>query len=246
MRDFEESTLWRMSAYERARAQMDAQAAISGQSTMLPSTLMAELERIQSNPTSDDVLEVIAACVRQREPALLLMKLDPFVWAVTLFPQQHLYHSPQEVSELEARAGLTKLTLLSAERPGVRPPYGHLQQDRVAAPEKYHPLDELLWAMALHGPRSMVLNEIGGRAAYRVAPGRSDDLPPLRGALGPAVLRLRGETVSLREMSRWPGLGLERASRLLNGLYLAGSLMVTRSHPAAREEPQPNWLTRRR
>lgn len=245
MRDFEESTLWRMSAYERVRGQMDAQAAISGQSTMLPSTLMAELERIQSHPASDDVLEIIAACVRQREPALLMMRMDPFVWAVTLFPQQHLYHSPQEVAELEQRAGLAKLTLLSAERPGVRP-FGHVLQERVAAPEKYHPLDELLWAMALHGPRATLLTEIGGRAAYRVAPGRSDDLPPLRGALGPAVVRLRGETASLREMSRWPGLGLERASRLLNGLYLSGSLMVTRSHPAAREEPQPGWLNRRR
>ena len=32
-------------------------------------------------------------------------------------------------------------------------------------------------------------------------------------------------------------VGLERASRLLNALYLASNLIVTRSHPAARPEP---------
>ena len=30
---------------------------------------------------------------------------------------------------------------------------------------------------------------------------------------------------------------VERASRLLNALYLCGALMVTRSHPAARHAP---------
>jgi hypothetical protein len=35
----------------------------------------------------------------------------------------------------------------------------------------------------------------------------------------------------------WPGMTVERASRLLNALYLTGGLMITRSHPAARDEP---------
>ena len=38
-------------------------------------------------------------------------------------------------------------------------------------------------------------------------------------------------------MAHWPGLSVERASRLLNALYLTGALMVTRSHLMARGEP---------
>jgi len=34
----------------------------------------------------------------------------------------------------------------------------------------------------------------------------------------------------------WPGMSIERASRVLNALYLASSLMVTRTHPAARHQ----------
>ena len=48
---------------------------------------------------------------------------------------------------------------------------------------------------------------------------------------------LRRESVSLREISQWPGLTLERASRLLNALYLASGLLITRSNAAARNEP---------
>jgi hypothetical protein len=37
-------------------------------------------------------------------------------------------------------------------------------------------------------------------------------------------------------MAAWPGMSAERASRLLNALYLVGGLMVMRTHPAARDE----------
>ena len=52
-----------------------------------------------------------------------------------------------------------------------------------------------------------------------------------------AMHRLQRESVSLRDLAGWPGMSLERASRLLNALYLTGGLMLTRSHPAARDEP---------
>ena len=55
------------------------------------------------------------------------------------------------------------------------------------------------------------------------------------GALGSAVERLRRESVSLKTIAGWPGMSAERASRLLNALYLASELMITRSHPAARD-----------
>ncbi len=56
------------------------------------------------------------------------------------------------------------------------------------------------------------------------------------GAMGAAAERLRREAASLREIASWPGMTTERASRLLNALYLCESLMVTRTHPAARDE----------
>jgi hypothetical protein len=41
----------------------------------------------------------------------------------------------------------------------------------------------------------------------------------------------------LRGIASWPGMDAERAARLVNALYLAGSLMVTRTAAAARPEP---------
>jgi hypothetical protein len=58
------------------------------------------------------------------------------------------------------------------------------------------------------------------------------------GALRSAAARLRLETVALSTISLWPGMSVERASRLLNGLYLVSALLVTRAHPAARAEPR--------
>ena len=158
------------------------------------------------------------------------------VWPVTLFPAQRLYHSPRDMA-LASEDGLVTLTVLTTEPPGVRPP-GHKMYERIAHAEHYHELAPLLWAVALHGPRRVVLDEIGGRAAYRYAHMRSmDDRLSLPGALGGAIQRLRRESVSLRELAGWPGMSVERASRLLNALYLASALLVTHTHPAARTEP---------
>jgi hypothetical protein len=110
--------------------------------------------------------------------------------------------------------------------------------ERVGRAEHYRPLKPLLWAMALHGPRRTVLAEIGGHAAYRATLNK-ESRPPAGGALEPAAERLRRESASLRDMARWPGMSPERAARLLNALYLASGLMVLRTHPSARPEPQP-------
>lgn len=242
MSDFDGSTLWRVSDYERMRESSEAHGAMAGAGpTLLPTTLLADLRQLQRDPTTDDVLEVMAACLRHREAALLYLEYGDFVLPVTLFPAQRLYHSPRDVSQLIATAGLSTLKLISAERPGVRPP-GHTMHERVAAADKYRPLEPLLWAVALYGPRNTLLKEIGGRAAYRLAPGRAVEQPSLPGAIAPAVLRLRQDAVSLREMAGWPGLSIERASRMLNALYLTDALMVSRSHPAARSEPT-SWRT---
>ena len=102
--------------------------------------------------------------------------------------------------------------------------------------------------MALHGPRTTLLTEISGRVAYRLVSSSTNEPPPSIGALASAVARLRNDAASLRDVAGWPGLSIERASRLLNALYLTGALMVSRSHPAARSEPLNwrSWLGRRR
>ena len=248
MQDEDHSTLWRISAFERLRAGgADGGPMGIAPSTMLPSTLQSELDRLHAHADTDDVLEVMAACLRHRESALLYVGMAPYVWSVTLFPIQGIYHARRDVADPVMAEGLGRLKLISAERPIVRPP-GHWLHERVSAHDKYHPMSELVWEVALRGPRATLLTEISGRTAYRLAPGRGEDRPVPSGAIASAIVRLRKETGSLREMTSWPGMSLERASRLLNALYLTDSLIVMRTHPRARKEPM-DWgrlLGRRR
>ena len=236
VRDFEDSTLWRVSEFERVRqrsggsgfARLDAR-------SVLGTTLLADLRRLDADGSSDDVLEVAAACMRHREPALLYLQYDALVWPVTLFPAQLLYHSPRDLSQARP-AALARLTLLGTEAPGVRPP-GHWMHERVAQAAHYHALQPLLWMLAIDGPRARLLAEIAGTTAYRALRHPAEAGLTFGGALVPAIERLHRETVSLRTISRWPGMSVERACRLLNGLYLSSALLATRAHPAARPVP---------
>ncbi len=237
MRDFDESTLWRVSEFERVRT-------LTGESgftplqgaTVLPETLLGELQHLEQMGEGKDVLEVITACLRHREAALLCLQYEGLVWPVTVFPTQMLYHSPRDLALAEG-AGLMHMGLLSVEPPGVRPP-GHVLYERVAQSEHYRPLLPLLWSLALAGPRIDLLIEISGTVAYRAIKSPADDGLSLSGALGSAAERLRRGTVALGTIAQWPGMNVERASRLLNGLYLASALLATRTHPAARPAPQ--------
>jgi hypothetical protein len=238
MRDFEESTLWRVSAFERVRRETGTSGFMSleGRSTLLSSTLLADLRAAEDQSSGrSEVLEAMAASLRHREPLLVLLRYEDVVWPVTLFPQHMLYHSPRDMTEAPAQ-GLATLEVLAAEPPGVRAP-GHWMHERVAQAAHYRALLPLLWRIALYGPRYALLADIGGTAAYRVVPSPHGERPPAPGALGASIERLRRESDSLREIAAWPGMGLERASRMLNALYLASSLLTTRSHPAARSEP---------
>jgi len=234
MDEFDATMLWRISAFQREReAHPDTNPfAADARPTLLPTTLLADLQQLQGDSANGDVLEVIAACIRHREAALLYLAYGAHVWPVTLFPREFVYHSPRDVTQLGGGVGLAKLALISAEPPHVRPP-GDTMSERIANPQRYRPMEELLWAVALHGPRSIVLSEIGGRVAYKLVSGGLREVPSSLGALRPAVERLRQEAAPLRDIAGWPGMSLSRASRLLNALYLTGALMLSRSHPSA-------------
>jgi hypothetical protein len=250
MRDFDDSTLWRISEYERFRAE-------SGQSgfgrkdsaTVLPTTLVAELSQLQRQQRSNDALEVVAACTRQRESALILLRHRDLVWPLTLFPRSNLYHLRRPFID-ELAAGSRDLEVISVEPAGLRPP-GHLMHERIADGSGYRHLPPLLWALAMHAPRVNVLDDIAGRAAYRVSAEFVDEGIMLAGALGPTLRRLRSEIASLKEMATWPGMDRERAARVLNGIYLLGGLIVLRSHSAARHDTSVDrrlldWVRSRR
>ena len=240
MRDFLDSTLWRISAYERMRLERSSSVfAQLGEPTLLPTTLLTDLRHLESRREDGDVLEILAACMRHRQSALICLQYDDLVWPVTVFPSELVYHSPRDMT-LATADGLAALKVLSCDAPGMRPP-GHWMHERVGRMEHYHPLKPLLWNLALNGPRSELLSEIAGNAAYRVTLSREDRLLA-PGALGPAADRLRSESASLRDIARWPGMSTDRACRLLNALYLTSALMVMRSHPAAR--PEGSMLSR--
>jgi hypothetical protein len=235
MRDFDDSTLWDVSEFERVRRESGGSGFVGlGRQTVLPTTLLADLRRIGSDSRSADALEVVAACMRHRESALLCLQHESLVWPVTVFPMQGLYHSPRDMAQATP-AGWAGLKLLGTEPPGVRAP-GHWMHERVAHADHYRPLAPLLWRLALHGPRSALLAEIAGPAAYRFVASRLEDVPRPTGAIGSAMDRMRHESVSLRQIATWPGMSTERASRLLNALYLASALIVSRATPAAHEE----------
>lgn len=235
MRDFDDPELWRISDYERMRMNTGTSGYMKLEGpTVLPTTLMAELHRLDERNAADDTLEVMAACMRQREAALLYLQHGDYVWPVTLFPVQMLYHSPREMAATTVER-LDDLKLINIEPPGVRPP-GHWMYERVGQAAHYRPLLQLLWLVALRGPRRELLAEVSGTAAYRAVKNPATENLTAPGALAPALQKLRREAASLRDIASWPGMSVERASRLINALYVAQCLMMTRTHPAARDE----------
>lgn len=243
MRDFDDSTLWRISAYERMRAETGHSGFASlGQRSVLPTTLHAELSHLEQGPLAGDVLEVVAACIRHRESALVLLRLHGLVWPLTLFPRQDLAHLPRPLLPALAQ-GTRDLAIVAVEPPGLRPP-GHPQHERIGDPAGYQPLHPLAWGLALHGPRATLLGPLRGRLAFRLVADFPTEGIALAGALGPALRRLRTEVASLDGIARWPGMDLERAARLLNGVYLQGGLRLMHHHPAARPgaDAETSWL----
>ena len=231
MHDNASPALWRISEFDRQRSAEATHAGLARQ-TVLPSTLRAELRLLERRREGADALEVVAACVRLREPALIILQCDGVVWPITLFPMQMLYHSPRHLALASARE-IKQFKVIDVQPPGVRPP-GHWMHERVADAERYHPMTPALWMLALQGPRSTLLHEISGTAAYRALRDPSVFELPAPGALAPAIERLHRESLPLSRIAGGPGMSTARACRLLNALYLTSNLIVSRAHHAAR------------
>lgn len=241
MQGFASSTLWRVSTLHAA-LNSGLTSTVAGHSTsdVMAGGLLGRLRQLQANPHDEDLLALVMACIRHGEAMTLFLEHGPWVWPLTVYPVSRLYHSPRDVSDLGKPDALSRLRLIGAARPALKDPARAWVQDE-AVLVKLRPLNPLLGALALHGARWALLDEINGRTAYRVVSAGTADLPPLSGAVAGALQRLRRETLSLRALARSPGMDLERACRLLNALYLCGALIVTRSHPSARAQPKGWW-----
>ncbi len=245
LRDFDESTLWQVNAFPRPRAETTGSGFGPVRSVMLPSALIAALSQLESRQTSLPILEVLAACVRHRENALILLRLGGLVWPLTLFPQHNLHHLPRSIIA-SLRENGRDLAVIAVEPAGLHPPR-HGQVERMSEGPGCRVNQPLLWAMAMYAPFSGLVAGIGGRAAYKITADTSDD-GLAGGTVKFSLQRLRHDIASLHDVAAWPGMGIERAARLLNGAYLQGGLRILRTHPAARDEAlagaREPWLRR--
>ncbi len=224
------STLWRLSEFEQQYRTRSTAAGTLGNSLLMPSSLLGELGALERRECESDVVEVLAACRRTQEAALIFLRLDELIWPITLFPAEGVYHSRHDLLEAFGPAPLN-LSVLAVEAANLKPPVLHARE-RGDQAEFFRPLQPALWQLALCSPTQGLLREIGGPAAYRALRSLSTDRLQAPGALGHAAERLHREAAALRH-----GMSVERGVRLLNALYLTSNLLVSRSHPLARAEP---------
>jgi hypothetical protein len=229
----EAADLMRVSEFERqqnGRLRIDdAEAGATRLSALNPS-LMQDLLRFEPGQgESLDLLQVLAASLRHGRPLLLHLQMVYRVIPLTIWPAERQAQSALPLAQLlELR--LPELRVLRVEPAPARAADGSESPSAEQAPE---PLAPLLWELALRGSRASLLPEIAGVAAYRAVPGTDLQQLDLTGSLAAAVARLRQQPTPLREIAGWAAFDRERAIRLLNGLYLLGSLMISRTHPAA-------------
>ncbi len=206
---------------------------LSALSSFSPS-LMQDLMRFERLSDQRELIEVLAACVRHTQAVAVRLAWDGHELTLTVFPQQRLVHCPMAMDQFLSTE-LAALRVLRVLPAALRPP-GDLALARVGNPAFYAPLAPLLWAVALRGARSELLPELSGPAAFRVAPALHLGGLSLPAAMEDCINWLRQRSVNAREVADWHGIGRERASRLLNALYLQSGLIVSRTHPAATNE----------
>ncbi|MGD9835192.1 MAG: hypothetical protein AB7U92_20760 [Piscinibacter sp.] len=194
-----------------------------------------------------DLLEVVACCLRLREPLLLSVVVDGWVWPLTLYPGAWMYRAPVDWRKAPP-AGLWAARLLACEPPAVDAPVLARRGRARQFPPCHYPLGGLLWSLALLGPRQGLLGALAGQEFFRVfETEREPDATRPSGALGSVVTRLLAVPATLAEIARWPGMDPMRAARLLNGLYLQGRLVADDGplnpddeHPSAWSDTVPS------
>jgi len=227
-----EPELMRASAYQRYLDELrTASGGISTRISQLSPSLKADLLRFGDDGGASEVVEVMAACVRHGKRVTIHIQTGERVVPLTVFAQERLVHCPMAPDELLGKPMLD-LKVMHVEPALLQPP-GEANATLVGAEQSHYPLAPLLWELAMRGLRRELLPEITGPAVYRVAPGLEIDALPATGALTPAIQRLARQGATLKELADWPGMDRERATRLLNALYLQSGLIVSRSHPDA-------------
>lgn len=197
-------------------------------------SLLADLPRCEQPGGGYEVVEVVAACVRHSTRLTIHLQCSEWVLPLTIFPRERLAHCPIGLNELAERH-LSMARVMHLEPAVLRPP-GDPLHGLIGDRHLYHLLAPLLWELALRGPRPGLLPEIAGPAVYRVAPSLELDELAVTGVLKAAIARLRLQSIPLNGIAAWPAFDRERASRLLNALYLQAGLIVSRSHPDASGE----------
>ena len=236
---FGEPELMRASAYRRYLDEMDAkldQASLaSARISELSPSLRADLYRFEMEDGGTGVVDVMAACVRHAKRVTMHLQCGAHVVPLTVFPQEHLVHCPIDIGELIGKQ-LPQLEVMHIEPAVLQPPGESADASLVGDLAAHYPLAPLLWELAIRGARRELLPEIVGPAVYRVAPALDIAALPASGVLRATIMRLRRQSANLTEIAGWPGLNRERASRLLNALYLQAGLIVSRAHPDAVRE----------
>jgi len=224
--------LMRVSAFRRYLDEMVADGdAPSTRLAALSPSLMADLLRFEQRGRQTELLEVLAASVRHARALAIHLQCDDRVLPLSVFPTERMAHCPVPMTQFLAMR-LPELEVMHVEPALLRPP-GDKERSLLHDAELYVPLGPVTWELALRGARGELLPEISGLAAYRIPPGVNLQVLDLTGSLAAAVARMQRQTTNLKDMASWPGFDRERATRLLNALYLQAGLMVTRTHPAA-------------
>lgn len=227
-----EPELMRASAYQRYLDELrSSSGGISTRISQLSPSLKADLLRFGDDGGASEVVEVMAACVRHGKRVTIHIQSGERVVPLTVFAQERLVHCPVSPEELVGKPMLD-LKVMHVEPALLQPP-SEPGATLVGDVDAHYPLAPLLWELAMRGLRRELLPEIAGPAVYRVAPGLDTASLPASGAVMAAIQRLARQGASLKELADWPGMDRERATRLLNALYLQSGLIVSRSHPDA-------------
>jgi hypothetical protein len=204
----------------------------------LSHSLREDLQRFEHDGIRTQLIEVLAASLRHGTNLLVRLGYGPHELPLTLFPAQRQIHCPLLLPQLLSLR-LHDLVVLGVSAADQDAPERMGFYDTWDQTAQYASLDLLSWDLAMRGGRAELLPEISPLAAFRIPPGVSLQGFDISGPVTAALHRLKRQAHNLRELSSWAGFDRERATRLLNALYLQSALMATRTHPAAGD----NWAS---